>query len=267
MPVTLELYARGRAEPAALWALVADLTALPRWTDAEVVEAPAAPVAGSAFRVRCDGRWRAWRVRSVGGRVLEVATDLPDGELALGARVTADDRGTRLILVASFASGRRWAERRYRLSGRAALQRRMDRWARRALEVAGAGRTAGAPAATDRTLTMENPDPQEPATLDGILAGLAADGFEGQFAARPGATVVCFTCRTASPAADVHVEALRRMEGASDPADMLAVVALVCPHCGARGTAALGYGPDASFDDAEVLIALEDSREGPGLRP
>ncbi len=75
-------------------------------------------------------------------------------------------------------------------------------------------------------------------------------------AARPGGWLICFTCHTESQAADVDVEVLRRTEGASDPDDMLAVVALTCPQCGARATVVLGYGPEAAEDDAEVLLAL-----------
>ncbi len=60
------------------------------------------------------------------------------------------------------------------------------------------------------------------------------------------------------------MHALRRTEGASDPADMLAVVALCCPACDTRGTAVLNYGPEATVDDAEVLVGLEDERRGSG---
>jgi hypothetical protein len=42
---------------------------------------------------------------------------------------------------------------------------------------------------------------------------------------------------------------------------MLAVVGLACPHCGALGTAVLGFGPEATAIDDEVLSSLEDARE------
>jgi len=67
---------------------------------------------------------------------------------------------------------------------------------------------------------------------------------------------MCFTCHTVSDASQLEVEALRRTEGASDPDDMLAVVALACPRCGARAAVVLGYGPESGEDDAEVLLAL-----------
>jgi len=85
---------------------------------------------------------------------------------------------------------------------------------------------------------------------------LETAGYTGQMAARPGGRLVCFTCHTESHASDVAVELLRRTEGASDPDDMLAVVALACPRCGTRATVVLGYGPEAGEDDAEVLLRL-----------
>jgi len=94
------------------------------------------------------------------------------------------------------------------------------------------------------------------ATLGEILATLEAAGFTGQMAARPTGHILCLTCRNESPAADFDLQAMRRTEGASDPDDMLAVVGLACPQCGARGTAVLGYGPDSDPDDAEVVLRL-----------
>ena len=101
-------------------------------------------------------------------------------------------------------------------------------------------------------------DPYSPGdkTIDEVLAGMEADGFGGQMAARPGGAVVCFSCREDSPAAEVSLHALHRIEGASDPDDMLAVAALVCPRCGARATVVLGYGPEADPDESDVLAAL-----------
>ena len=66
----------------------------------------------------------------------------------------------------------------------------------------------------------------------------------------------CGACRTESPAADVGVDGVERLEGVSDPGDMVAIVAGTCPACGARGTLTLSYGPSASADDADVLAAL-----------
>lgn len=93
-------------------------------------------------------------------------------------------------------------------------------------------------------------------TLEEVVAQFEGAGHTGQMAARPGGRLICFTCRAISTAAEVELIALRRMEGASDPADMLAVAALVCPRCGALGTVVLGYGPDADPDESDVLVRL-----------
>lgn len=113
----------------------------------------------------------------------------------------------------------------------------------------------------------ESPDAHERVLVTAVLEQFGRDGFEGQMAAREGGRIICFTCREESPADQFTVEALRRMEGASDPADMLAVTALICPHCQARGTAVLSYGPDATLEDSEALLLLDDRRDGPGMRP
>ena len=98
--------------------------------------------------------------------------------------------------------------------------------------------------------------PKYGATLTEIIATLEADGFTGQMASRPDGAIKCLTCRQESPANDYTLGAMRRTEGASDPDDMLAIVGLTCPKCGTRGTAVLGYGPEADPDDAEVVVRL-----------
>jgi hypothetical protein len=98
------------------------------------------------------------------------------------------------------------------------------------------------------------------ATLGEIMRTLEGAGFTAQMAARPDGMLLCFNCRTESPAAEFDLQAQRRTEGASDPDDMLAIVGLVCPKCGAKGTAVLGYGPESDADDAEVLARLGVAR-------
>jgi hypothetical protein len=101
---------------------------------------------------------------------------------------------------------------------------------------------------------------QDATTITEVVAELEAAGHEGQFIARAGGELECLTCRRHVDAAAVGNFDMRRLEGASDPDDMLAVVGLACPACGARGTVVLNYGPTASADDAEVLERLEDPR-------
>ncbi len=95
-------------------------------------------------------------------------------------------------------------------------------------------------------------------TLDELMSTFETEGYRGQMAARPGGFVLCLSCQMESEAGEMQLDALERMEGASDPADMLAVAAVVCPLCNTSGTLVLGYGPEASSDDADVLAGLGD---------
>ena len=97
-------------------------------------------------------------------------------------------------------------------------------------------------------------------TILEVLGELEERGFTGQFAPRDGAQVECVACHQLMPADMTVLRTLDRLEGASDPDDMLAVVGLECPHCGAKGPAVLSYGPESSIVDAEVLQSFEDAR-------
>jgi len=68
--------------------------------------------------------------------------------------------------------------------------------------------------------------------------------------------VRCEACGQSTAADELAVDRLQRVEGASDPADMAAVVAFSCPHCSARDLLVLKYGPDTSGPEADVLAAL-----------
>jgi hypothetical protein len=101
-------------------------------------------------------------------------------------------------------------------------------------------------------------------TLAEVITGFEAEGYTGQFIARDGGLVECTKCKTRTPASTVTADhRLRRLEGASDPADMLAVAALTCPSCGTRGTLVLNYGAEAGRADDEVLQALDLPPEDP----
>lgn len=102
-------------------------------------------------------------------------------------------------------------------------------------------------------------------TLVEVIRRFEADGYTGQFAAvgsaeGAGGRVRCFSCHTTHRADEMQLDALRRTEGASDPDDMVAVAALTCSHCGAKGTVALKYGPEATVEESEVLRLLDDRR-------
>lgn len=88
---------------------------------------------------------------------------------------------------------------------------------------------------------------------------MAARGFDAEFGVRQEARILCFTCRREFPADGQAADHAGRVEGESDPADMSIVVPLSCPNCGAAGTLQLQYGPQASEDEAEVLLAMQRS--------
>ena len=102
--------------------------------------------------------------------------------------------------------------------------------------------------------------PSDHTTLSALVADYEQAGFTGQFEVEPDAKVRCATCAAVAPASSVPMHSLRRVEGASDPADMAALVALSCPQCGSRGTLVLTYGPAASPEDGDVLGAFRDLR-------
>jgi len=83
-------------------------------------------------------------------------------------------------------------------------------------------------------------------------------GYGAQATSLEGGFVQCEGCEQPTPAGEVQVDALYRIEGASDPDDMSAVLAIVCPSCATKATLVLHYGPMATADDADVLAALPD---------
>jgi hypothetical protein len=99
-------------------------------------------------------------------------------------------------------------------------------------------------------------DPSDTPLL-AVLRMYEAEGYTAQFDSRDGGLVHCFTCGADNPAEGCRHGELQRLEGASDPADMLAVVPVRCPDCNARGVLVANYGPEASAADAEVLRSLE----------
>lgn len=98
--------------------------------------------------------------------------------------------------------------------------------------------------------------PSDNTTLSAVVAGFADEGYPTHFVPRPGGRLQCANCDAESEAAAYTVATVRRLEGASDPDDMVSVVAAACPSCGARGVAVLGYGPTASDTDNDVSMAL-----------
>jgi hypothetical protein len=105
-------------------------------------------------------------------------------------------------------------------------------------------------------------DPGDRDTLTAVLAELAADGWSGNVTVTEEGKVRCPSCRQEADPAALSVDSMRRMEGTSDPDDMLVVLAVTCGNCGEKGAAVVHYGPTASPEEADVLAALEDHRVG-----
>ena len=102
-------------------------------------------------------------------------------------------------------------------------------------------------------------------TLISVLADASAAGYTATFVPESGAAITCRTCDTRTPASALEVASYRRLEGASDAADMMLVALTHCPACGARGPITVGYGPNAHEYDADLLGALDlrDAESGP----
>jgi hypothetical protein len=92
-----------------------------------------------------------------------------------------------------------------------------------------------------------------------LLAAFERQGFVSQFAACEQGRIECVACHHVIDAGIADVRGFRRLEGASDPDDMVAVVALVCPRCRSMGTMVLGFGPMATEEDSEVMERLPEA--------
>ncbi len=115
--------------------------------------------------------------------------------------------------------------------------------------------------------TKAGTGPSDGTTLIAILDGYASAGFVTDFLVDEEGQIRCGECDTQHDPEALTMDSLRRLEGASDPADMLAVVALTCPACSARGTAVLTFGPEATAGEGRALVAFGDARDvgGSGL--
>lgn len=113
---------------------------------------------------------------------------------------------------------------------------------------------------------MSNPAGSAPHDdpLQAVIEQMAAGEEQGQFQTGKGATILCLTCRNRFGAESQHADDVARLEGASDPSDMAMLVPVRCPHCSTAGTLVLRYGPEASADEAELVLALDRSPSDSG---
>lgn len=104
-------------------------------------------------------------------------------------------------------------------------------------------------------------------TLIGVLAEAGEHGYQTQQIGRAAGRIECAGCDRQTPAADFDIDRVRRLEGASDAADLLLVLWSRCPSCGRRGVLTLGYGPNASDVDTTITqhIDLEGADPSPSV--
>ena len=99
--------------------------------------------------------------------------------------------------------------------------------------------------------------PSDNTTLLEVLDELSRAGFSATMWVTADGKLRCEGCRHEFDPSDVKVHHFRRLEGASDPDDMLAVAAVECPDCGTKATIVLHYGPESSPEEMHVLRHLE----------
>jgi hypothetical protein len=97
---------------------------------------------------------------------------------------------------------------------------------------------------------------RDASSITAILETFRHDGYASELQAAGGGTVLCHSCGAVSDASLFTVEGFRRIEGASDPDEMLLVAALRCPVCEIGGSIVLTYGPQVTDDDAQILERL-----------
>jgi len=90
-----------------------------------------------------------------------------------------------------------------------------------------------------------------------LLAQARDEGFDAQFVPQDSGEVRCASCHRSVASGDLLVVSQRRLEGASDAADMMLLVSAHCPECKRGGTLTLGYGPAAAEADVAVLGGLD----------
>jgi hypothetical protein len=99
--------------------------------------------------------------------------------------------------------------------------------------------------------------PSDNTTLLEVLEEFAAKGYGGSMWVAENGKIRCEGCQHEFAPSELYVHELRRLEGASDPDDMIAVVAVECPVCGLKGSVVLHYGPESSPEEMEALTHLQ----------
>ncbi len=120
---------------------------------------------------------------------------------------------------------------------------------------------AGAEAALRRMIDGTggaDPMPPTPATLTEVVDAAKRSGFDTDFSTTPDALVRCGACENQSDPAAIERAWMHRLEGTSDPDELMTVSALRCPSCGAKGLLVLPFGPGADEVEGDVSRRLRE---------
>jgi hypothetical protein len=102
--------------------------------------------------------------------------------------------------------------------------------------------------------------PSDNTTLLEVLEDFRQRGYDGTLWVAASGNIRCEGCDVEIPADEVRVHEIRRLEGASDPDDMLAVVAAECTACGRKGTLVVHFGPETSAEEQDAFSKLSRPR-------
>lgn len=106
--------------------------------------------------------------------------------------------------------------------------------------------------------------PSDNTTAVAELNDLREQGYDGDFVVREGPVVCCRRCDRCDEPESLQVDVFRRLEGASEPDEMSAILALTCQGCGNKGTLLVAYGTNASELDADLLTRLPETPQDEG---
>jgi len=106
--------------------------------------------------------------------------------------------------------------------------------------------------------------PSDNTTATTELDELRRQGYDGDFVIREGPVVCCRGCDHCVEPEQLQIDVFRRLEGASEPDEMSAILAVTCPQCVDKGTLMVAYGTNASELEADLLTRLPDTPQDPG---
>ncbi len=109
--------------------------------------------------------------------------------------------------------------------------------------------------------------PGDNTTLVEVLKDYEDAGWTTAFEVLEDGSVRCGTCQVVTAPSSLEIHSLRRLEGASDPDDMLAVLGVRCPSCGGRGVIVVNFGPEMTEGQVRLMHEAEDRRFHDGAPP